>query len=65
MTGAAKVHNTNGTSLWITEEDVLWLEVTVDDVEGGVGEEEEGGAQLLGKLASEVERDAPEISVSE
>ena len=37
----------------------------MDDVEGGVGEEEEGSAQLLGKLASEVERDAPEISVSE
>ena len=37
----------------------------MDDVEGGVGEKEQSRAQLLGKLASEVERDAPEISVSE
>ena len=37
----------------------------MDDVEGGVGEKEEGRAQLLGKLAGEVERDSSEVGVSE
>ena len=65
MTGAAKVDNSDGTFLGVAQQDVLWLEVTVDDVEGGVGEKEQSCAQLLRKLASQVEGDTPEISVSE
>ena len=37
----------------------------MDDVEGGVGEKEQSRAELLRKLASQIEGDAPEISVSE
>ena len=35
------------------------------DAEGRVGEEEEGRAQLLRKLAGKVEGDAPEVGVAE
>ena len=65
LTGAPKVDDPYGTPLRVTQEDILRLEVTVDDVEGGVGEKEEGRAQLLGKLAGEVERDSSEVGVSE
>ena len=37
----------------------------MNDVERGVGEKEQGRAQLLGKLASEVERDAAEVCVAQ
>ena len=37
----------------------------MDDVEGGMGEKEQSSAELLRKLASQIEGDAPEISVPE
>ena len=65
LTGTPKVHNPNGTSLGIAEQYVLWLEIAVDDVERRVREKEESSAELLGKLASEIERDASEVGVAE
>ena len=37
----------------------------MDDVERRVREKEESSAELLGKLASEIERDASEVGVAE
>ena len=44
LTGASKVDYSNSTSLWIAEENVLRFEVTVDDVDVGSREVEQGGA---------------------
>ena len=38
---AAKVNDANSTPLGVAEQDVLWFEVAVDDVKGGVGEEQQ------------------------
>ena len=65
LTGAAKVDDLDGTALGVAEEDVFGLEVAVDDVEFGRGEEEEGGAELLRELARQVERHATEVGVAE
>ncbi len=65
MTGAAEVHDANGTSLGVAEENVLWLQVAVDHVDLWRGQEQQRRAQLLGKLACQVQRDATEIGVPE
>ena len=65
LTGAAKVDDPDGTPLGVTQQYVLGFEVAVDDVEGGVREEEKCCAQLLGKLPSEVERNTAEVGVAE
>ena len=65
LTGAAKVDDLDGAALGVAEEDVFGLEVAVDDVEFGRGEEEEGGAELLRELARQVERHATEVGVAE
>ena len=54
LAGAAEVYDPNGAPLGVAEEDVLWLQVAVDDVDLRGGEEEQGRAQLLGKLARQV-----------
>ena len=65
LTGAAKVHNLDGAPLGVTKQDVLRLEVTVDDVELRRGQEEQCSAQLLGKLACEVEGHPTEVGVAQ
>lgn len=64
LTRASKVHNPHCTSLGVTEKDVLRLEVTVNDLNLRSGEKEEGCAQLLGKLACQVQRDASKVGVA-
>lgn len=65
LAGAAKVHNLDGTALGVAEQDILWLKVTVDDTELRSCQEEQCSAQLLGKLACEVERNTTEVGVTE
>ena len=65
FTRTAEVNNADGTPLGITEQNVLRFEVTVNDIEGGVGEKEQSCAQLLRKFACEVEGHAPEVGVPE
>lgn len=65
LTRATKVHNPNGTSLWVAEEDILWFKVTMDDIDIMSREKEEGSAQLLGKLTSQVEGHAPEVGITQ
>lgn len=63
LAGAAKVHNPDRTSLGVAEEDVLWFEVAVDDLDFRSGQEQQSSAQLLGKLSCQVQRDATKIGV--
>lgn len=63
LTGAPEVHDLDGGSLGVAEQDVLGLEVTVDDAQLRRGQEEQRGAQLLSKLARQVQRHAAEIGV--
>lgn len=65
LTGAAEIDDFDGGAFGVAEEDVLGFEVAVDDAELGGGEEEEGGAELLGEFPREVEGDAAEIGVAE
>ena len=65
MTRAAKVDNLDGAAFGVTQEYVLRLEVAVDDVELGRGQEQQRGGQLLSKLARQVERDAAEVGVAQ
>lgn len=65
LAGAAKIHNFDGTAFRVAKQDVLGLKVTVDDAELRGCQEEQRSAQLLGKLAREVERDTTEIGVTE
>ena len=64
LTGASKVDNPNGGPLGIAEKDILGFEVTVNHIHLGRGEIEQGRAQLLGKLACQVERDPTEVGVT-
>ena len=65
LAGAAKVHDANGRPLWVAEQDVLRFEVAVDDLCVGRGEEEQRCAQLLGKLAREIEGDPAKVCVAQ
>ena len=65
LAGASKVDNPNGRPLWIAEEDILWLEVAMDDIHLWRGEVEKCRAELLGKLACQVQRDSTEVGVPE
>ena len=65
LAGAAKVDDLDGAALGVAEEDVLGLEVAVDDAELGRREEEQRGAELLRKLARQVERHAAEVGVAQ
>jgi hypothetical protein len=62
---ATEVDDFNGRAAGGTEEDVLGFEVTVDDVDVGLAEEEEGAEDLLGKFSGEVEGNASELCVLE
>lgn len=63
LTRAPKVHNLDGTSLGVTQQYVLRLQVAVDDAELRRSQEEQCCAHLLGELAGQVERDAAEVGV--
>lgn len=65
LTWAAEIDNLDCRSLGVAEEDVLRLEVAVDDVEFGRGEEQQRRAQLLSELAGEIQRDASEVGVAQ
>lgn len=64
LTRAAEIDDFNGATLGIAEQDVLGLQITVDDVQFRRREEQEGGAELLGELSRQVQRDPPEIRIS-
>ncbi len=63
LTGAPEIHDLDGGSLGVAEQDVLGFEVTVDDAQLRRGQEQQRGAQLLSKLARQVQRHAAEIRV--
>lgn len=63
LTGASEIHDLDGGSLGVAEQDVLGFEVTVDDAQLRRGQEEQCGAQLLSELARQVQRHATEIGV--
>ena len=65
MTRAAKVDDLDRRAFWVAQQDVLGFEVAVDDVEFGRREEQQRGAQLLRKLACQVQRDAAEVCVAQ
>ncbi len=65
MTGAAKVHDAHCTPLGVAQKNVLRFQVAVDDLDFGRGQEQQGRAQLLGKLARLVQLDAPEVGVAQ
>jgi len=65
LTRAAKVDNLDRRAFRVAEQDVLRLEVTVDDVELRRREEQQGRAQLLCKLARQIQRDAAEVGVAQ
>ena len=65
LTRASKIDNFNRRPLRITQENVLWLEVAVYNTQFGRGEEKQSGAQLLGKLASQIERNAAKVGVAQ
>ena len=65
LTGAAKVDNLDCTTFGIAQEDILGLEIAVDDVELGRGQEQQRRAHLLRKLARQVEGDAAEVGVAQ
>lgn len=62
---AAKVNDFDSRPLWITQEDVFWLEVAMDDTQFRRREEKQCCAQLLSKLARQVERDAAKVGVAQ
>ena len=65
LTRASEVDYFDGAALRVAQEDVLGLEVAVYDAELVGYEEHEGGAELLGELARQVERDALEVGVAQ
>ena len=60
-----EVDNLDRTSLGVAEENILWLQITMDNFQLGRGEEEERSGDLLCKFSSEVERHAPEVGVAQ
>jgi hypothetical protein len=62
---AAKIHNLDGTAFWVTEQDILWFEVTVYNVKLGRSKKQQCCTQLLCKLACQVQRNTTEVCVSE
>lgn len=65
LTRTPKVDYPHSTSLWVAQKDVLRFEVTVDDLDIRGGEEEQSGAQLLGKLACKVQRHSSEVGIAQ
>ena len=64
LAGAAEIDDFDGWSFGVAEENVLGFEIAVDDAQFGRREEEQGRAELLGKLASQVQRHAAEVRVA-
>lgn len=65
LTRAAKVNDLDRAPFGVAEEDVLWLQVTVDYAEFRCSQEKQCCAQLLGKLAREVQRNTTEVGVTQ
>ena len=65
LTRAAEVQDLDGRPFGVAEHDVLRLEVAVDDLQLGRGQEAQRRAQLLRELPGERERDAAELGVSQ
>ncbi|RUS72588.1 hypothetical protein EGW08_019651, partial [Elysia chlorotica] len=65
LAGAAEVDDLDGAALGVAQQDVLGLEVAVDDVQLGRGQVEQRGAQLLGKLARQVQGNPAEVGVAQ
>ena len=61
---AAEVDDLDLAPAWVDKENVLGLEVAVDDGKLLGGKKLQGGAELVGEFAGEVERDALEIGVA-
>ena len=65
LTRAAKVDDLDGAALRVTQENVLRFQVAVDDVQLRRGQVEQRRAQLLRKLARQVEGDPAEVGVTQ
>ena len=65
LTGAAKVDNLDGTAFGVAQENVLWLQITVYDMQLWCPEEQQRSAQLLRKLARQVQRHSTEVGVTQ
>jgi len=65
LTGAAKVDNLDGTAFGVAQENVLWLQITVYDLQLWCPEEQQRSAQLLRKLARQVQRHSTEVGVTQ
>ena len=65
LAGAAEVHDLDGATLGIAEQDVLGLEVAVNDAELRRGQEEQRCAELLRQLPRQVQRDSAEVRVAQ
>jgi len=65
MARAAEVHNLYCTALWVAEQNIFRLEVTVDDVEFGRRKEHQGHTELLCELSRQVQRHASKVGVTQ
>lgn len=65
LTRAAEVDDFDGTSFRIAEQNVLWLQVAVYDVEFGWREEQQRRADLLSELTCQVEWHTAKIGISQ
>lgn len=61
---AAKVDNLDSTAFGVAQKDILGLEIAMNDLQFRRREEEQCSAQLLGELASQIERHAAEVGVA-
>ena len=60
-----KVNYLDSAPLWVAQQNVFWLQITVDDFQLRGREKEEGCGDLLSKFPSQVEGDSPEVGVPE
>lgn len=63
MTRATEVNYLYCATLRISQQNILRLEVTVDDIDLGGRHEEKGRKDLVSKFSDEVERDTMEVRV--
>eukprot|EP00041_Stephanoeca_diplocostata_P019264 m.412702 g.412702 ORF g.412702 m.412702 type:complete len:433 (+) comp21258_c0_seq6:60-1358(+) len=61
----SKVNKLDGGAFRILQQDILWLQITVNDLDSRRREEQERVEHLLRKLAYEIERDALEARVAD
>lgn len=63
LAGTAEIDDFDRRPFGVAQENVLGLQITVDDVQFGLGQEHERRAQLQCELSRQIQRHAPKISV--